>query len=73
MKALYFNEFGTPDVLQYGSVPDPRITDTELLVEMKFIGLNFADIYRRQVLIILKKIHPILTATRVSARLLRLV
>lgn len=48
MQALYFNEFGTADVLQYGTIPDPTITDNELLIKMKFIGLNFADIYRRQ-------------------------
>lgn len=58
MHALYFNHFGGPAVLQYGTVPDPNITDNELLVKMKFIGLNFADIYRRQGNYQLKKHTP---------------
>ncbi len=47
MKALCFNSFGTPDVLYYAEIPHPVITDDEILVQTKAIGLNFADIYRR--------------------------
>lgn len=47
MKALYFSRFGDPSVLQYGDLPVPKITDSQLLVETKYIGLNYADIYRR--------------------------
>ncbi len=48
MKALYFNEFGGSEVLQFGDVPDPEITGGQALVKMHAIGLNFADIYRRR-------------------------
>jgi NADPH2:quinone reductase len=48
MKALIFESFGGPDVLQYKEIPDPTIKENELLVKMKAIGLNFADIYRRK-------------------------
>jgi NADPH:quinone reductase len=48
MKALIFETFGGPEVLQYKEIPDPTIKDNELLVRMKVIGLNFADIYRRK-------------------------
>ncbi|MCK6258253.1 quinone oxidoreductase [Fictibacillus sp. KIGAM418] len=48
MKALTFNEFGGPDVLQYQDVPDPVLQKNEILVRMKAIGLNFADVYRRK-------------------------
>jgi len=48
MKALYFNEFGDSTVLTYGDLPDPIIHENELLVEMVYIGLNYADIYRRK-------------------------
>lgn len=47
MKALFFNEFGNSDVLKYGELPDPVISSNELLLEMSYIGLNYADIYRR--------------------------
>jgi NADPH2:quinone reductase len=47
MNALTFSRFGTSDVLEYIEVPDPVVQPNEILIEMKAIGLNFADIYRR--------------------------
>lgn len=48
MKALTFSKFGSPDVLEYSDVPDPVLKEGEVLVEMRAIGLNYADVYRRQ-------------------------
>lgn len=48
MKALTFSTFGSPDVLEYIDIPNPVLKPGELLVEMKAIGLNFADVYRRK-------------------------
>ncbi|EHL98360.1 GroES-like protein [Lentilactobacillus parafarraginis F0439] len=48
LKALYFNEFGDSSVLKYGAVPTPTITKDKLLIKTSYIGLNFADIYRRR-------------------------
>ena len=48
MKALVFNEFGGPEVLQYTDIKEPEFKKREVLVRMKAIGLNFADIYRRK-------------------------
>jgi len=48
MKALVFETFGGPEVLQYKEIADPIITTNEVLVRTKAIGLNFADIYRRK-------------------------
>lgn len=48
MKALIFEKFGGPEVLQYIDIPDPVISKNEILVSMKAVGLNFADIYRRK-------------------------
>ena len=48
MKALYFTKFGGPEVLTYGTVPDPVLTPKAILVQTTYIGLNFADIYRRR-------------------------
>lgn len=48
MKALYFNQFGNSEVLKYGDLSDPAIGKKDLLLQMTFIGLNYADIYRRQ-------------------------
>ncbi|MCV9927488.1 quinone oxidoreductase [Flavobacterium sp. LS1R49] len=48
MKALTFSTFGNSDVLEYIDIPSPKLKDDEILVEMKAIGLNFADVYRRK-------------------------
>ncbi|MFL6516655.1 MAG: quinone oxidoreductase family protein [Bacillus sp. (in: firmicutes)] len=48
MKALVFNRFGGPEVLEYAEIVKPVIGPDEILVRMKVIGLNFADIYRRK-------------------------
>ena len=48
MKALIFEKFGGPEVLQYIDIPNPVIKENEILVRMRAIGLNFADIYRRK-------------------------
>jgi NADPH:quinone reductase len=48
MKALTFSKFGSPEVLEYIDVPLPEIKASEILIEMKAIGLNYADIYRRK-------------------------
>lgn len=48
MKALYFEHFGASEVLQYGELPQPEIGESDVLVKVEYIGLNFADIYRRR-------------------------
>ncbi|MCI1986068.1 MAG: zinc-binding dehydrogenase [Lactobacillus sp.] len=48
MQALYFETFGSPEVLQYGPVSDPVVAADTVLVKTTNIGLNFADIYRRR-------------------------
>jgi NADPH2:quinone reductase len=48
MKALTFSSFGNSDVLEYIEIPTPVLKKGEILVEMKAIGLNFADVYRRK-------------------------
>ncbi|XXM72551.1 quinone oxidoreductase family protein [Lysinibacillus sphaericus] len=48
MKALVFERFGGPEVLQYKEITDPSIGEDEVLVRTKAVGLNFADVYRRK-------------------------
>ncbi|MFT9377186.1 alcohol dehydrogenase catalytic domain-containing protein [Komagataeibacter saccharivorans] len=48
MKALFFGRFGDADVLSYGDLPAPALDAQSVLVAPTFVGLNFADIYRRQ-------------------------
>ena len=48
MKALTFSIFGNSEVLEYIDLPAPILKNHEILVEMRAIGLNFADVYRRK-------------------------
>lgn len=48
MKALTFSAFGDSEVLKYIDIPTPALKEDEILIEMRAIGLNFADVYRRK-------------------------
>lgn len=48
MKALTFSNFGGPEVLDYIEIENPIPGKGEVLVEMKAIGLNYAEIYSRR-------------------------
>ena len=47
MHALIFDHFGGPDVLHWAERPDPIAGPGQARVRMKSVGLNFADVYRR--------------------------
>src|SRR6476619_2731667 len=48
MHELTFSRFGGPEVLEWSDVPDPQAAPNVAIVRTRAIGLNFADIYRRQ-------------------------
>ncbi|WP_431030508.1 quinone oxidoreductase family protein [Lysinibacillus sp. LZ02] len=48
MKAVQFSEYGSADVLKYVDLAIPTISDQEVLVEIRAIGVNFADTARRE-------------------------
>lgn len=48
MKALYFEEHGDIEVMQYGDVPDPKIKAGEVLLKVGACGLNHLDIWVRR-------------------------
>ena len=48
MKALLFESFGGPEVLQYRELPDPAVPPGHVQLAMRAIGLNFADMHRRR-------------------------
>src|SRR5689334_10813474 len=48
MKALCFDRFGGPEVLEIREVPDPAPALGHAIVRLQAIGLNFADVYRRR-------------------------
>lgn len=48
MQAIRFDKYGGPEVLTYRDVEMPEIGNQEVLVEVKAIGVNYADVARRQ-------------------------
>ena len=48
MKAIRFEEYGSPEVLQLVDIEIPIVGDQEVLVEIKAIGVNYADTARRE-------------------------
>ncbi len=48
MKAIFYDEHGSTDVLQYDEFDDPEIGPEDVLVEIKAGGLNHLDVWTRK-------------------------
>ena len=48
MKALFFETFGGPEVLQFRELPSLTVPPGHVQLAMRAIGLNFADLHRRR-------------------------
>lgn len=48
MKALLFEQFGGPEVLEYRELPDLDVPPGHVQLAMRAIGVNFADLHRRR-------------------------
>jgi NADPH:quinone reductase-like Zn-dependent oxidoreductase len=47
MRAIVVRRYGLPDVLEVQQVPDPQPKPGEVLIRVKAIGVNFADLLQR--------------------------
>ncbi|HXX65085.1 MAG TPA: zinc-binding dehydrogenase [Bacteroidota bacterium] len=47
MKAAIVTRYGGPEVMEIKDVPVPRLSDGQILVRVRAIGLNFADVFGR--------------------------
>jgi len=48
VKAIWFERKGGPGVLELRDVPEPSVTDGQVLVDVEAIGVNYRDVYERQ-------------------------
>lgn len=47
MKAAYIEQTGSPEVIQFGEIPDPRIGPNQVLVRISAVSVNPIDTYIR--------------------------
>ena len=48
MKAIQITEFGGPEVMHYIDLPDPKVGDGEVLMQVTGIGINYADTHQTE-------------------------
>src|SRR3712207_9076166 len=48
MKAVYIEQFGGPEVLTYGDMPDPSTAEDEILIDVVAASVNAADWKQRR-------------------------
>lgn len=48
MHAVVFERNGGPEVLEYKEVPEPALSDGQVLVNVEAIGVNYRDVYERE-------------------------
>ena len=47
MRAMVVKRYGNPDVFEMREVPDPQLKPGEVLIRVKAVGVNFADLLQR--------------------------
>ncbi|HXH11438.1 MAG TPA: zinc-binding dehydrogenase [Alphaproteobacteria bacterium] len=48
MKAVYFTEVGSPEVLIYGELPEPPVGANDVLIRVRACSLNRLDVFTRE-------------------------
>lgn len=66
MKAVQVREFGEPEVLEYGDAERPEPSMGEVLVEVKSIGVNYADTMRRRNQYVIRQELPFVPGSEVA-------
>jgi NADPH:quinone reductase len=69
MKAIRIDEFGGPEVLEYTEVEDPSPKLGELVVNVKRIGVNFADTHASRNDYLAEQTLPLIPGAEVSGQL----
>lgn len=68
MKAIKIEEFGGPDVLQYVDVADPSPKLSEIVVNVKRSGVNFADTHASRNDYLAEQTLPLIPGTEISGQ-----
>ena len=68
MKAIQIEEFGGPEVLQYVDVADPSPKLSEIVVNIKRIGVNFADTHASRNDYLAEQTLPLIPGAEISGQ-----
>jgi NADPH2:quinone reductase len=68
MKAIQIEEFGGPEVLQYVDVTDPSPKLSEIVVNIKRIGVNFADTHASRNDYLAEQTLPLIPGAEISGQ-----
>ncbi|HET7417815.1 MAG TPA: zinc-binding dehydrogenase [Solirubrobacterales bacterium] len=68
MKAIKIEEFGGPEVLEYVEVPDPNPKLAEIVVNVKRIGVNFADTHASRNDYLAEQTLPLIPGAEISGQ-----
>ncbi|MFP7299396.1 quinone oxidoreductase family protein [Neobacillus niacini] len=66
MRAVQFQEFGGPEVLKLVEIERPIPTGREVLIEIKAIGVNYADTARREGQYVVKTTLPFIPGAEIA-------
>lgn len=69
MKAIQIEEFGGPEVLQHVELPDPSPKLSEVVVNVKRIGVNFADTHASRNDYLAEQTLPLIPGAEISGQL----
>lgn len=68
MQAVQIEEFGGPEVLRHGDVPDPEPGEGEVVVEVARGGINFADTHATRNDYLAEQELPLIPGAEISGR-----
>ncbi|MCG3173304.1 MAG: alcohol dehydrogenase [Myxococcota bacterium] len=66
MKAVYLNEHGERDVLQYGDLPEPELPADHVMIEVKACALNHLDLWMRRGIPGYRFIYPFILGSDIA-------
>ena len=68
MKAIQITQFGGPDVMQLVDLPDPIASDGEELIDVRCIGINYADTHQTENSYLSKQTLPLIPGLEVVGK-----
>jgi NADPH2:quinone reductase len=68
MKSIQITQFGGPEVMEFVNVPDPIPSETEELIEVSCIGINYADTHQTENSYLSKQTLPLIPGLEVVGK-----